>query len=370
MSWKEYHSISEQWAADAEVSIREGNAAGAQALYEKAAESELKALQSIEQDKSRTIGITLISAVSLFYKAQKYQSAEALACQYLSSFYLPPFATSEVRTLLQTIWSNEARAESSLKFSLGQVFISVKGGEIVAGGAPLDLVVQKVENIQSLYYRTTEFLNGLPHRKRGGPSIEIQQTCRPWLFQAPPGSYQFAIAVQEPPQQELFPKSKVTVQEISSRFFAILRASVNDPDVALPNLVPDPQYRGTFMKLARNLAPSGRVFEELEIRSTQEGKPITILPTNRKSIGDALQRQFPRPKRTEEKEETISGALRALDLDQDWLEVTVDKVHFRVFEVSETVDDIIGPMVNRLVIVQALRKSNGQLALLDIQTAE
>jgi hypothetical protein len=370
MSWKEYHTISERDSADAEVALREGNSSKALELYYKAAESELKALQSLGPDKGRTLGITLISAVSLFYKAKRYDRAESLACQYLSTSHLPPFSTTEIRTLLQTIWSDQVRAESSVRFTPGQVFVSVKGGEVVPGGAPLDLVVQKVESIQSLYYRTTEFLNGLPHRKRGGASLEIQQTCRPWLFQAPHGSYQFAVAVQEPPQQELFAKSKISVQEISSTFFSILRASVDDPDVALPNLVPDPQYRGTFMKLARNLAPSGKVFEELEIRSAGQAKPITILPTTRKSIGDALRRQFPRTKQVEEKEETISGVLRALDLDHDWLEVTVANVHIRIFEVGETVDDLIGPMVNRLVIIQALRKTNGQLALVDIQAGE
>jgi len=370
MSWKEYHSISERYAADAEVEFLAGNYSNALKHYQMAAESELKALQSLGTDKVRTLGVTLISAVSLFYKARQYHQAESLACQYLSTSQLAPFATTEIRALLQTIWSDQVRAESSIRFKSGQVFVSVKGGEVVPGGAPLDLVVQKVESIQSLYYRTTEFLNGLPHRKRGGPSIEIQQTCRPWLFQAPPGSYQFAVAVQEPAQQELFPKSKISVQEISSTFFSILRASVDDPDVALPNLVPDPHYRGTFMKLARNLAPSGKVFEELEIRSAEEARPITILPTTRKSIGDALSRQFPRPKQIEEKEETISGVLRALDLDHDWLEVTADNEHIHIFEVGETVDDLIGPMVNRLVIIQALRKANGKLALLDIQAAE
>lgn len=370
MSWKEYHSISEKFAADAELAFREGRFENAIDLYQKSAESELKALEYIDSTKGRTLGITLISAVSLLYKARLYQQAESLAYQYLSISELPPYAKSEVRLLLQTIWNDQARAESSAKFTSGQVFVSVKGGEVVPGGAPMDLVVQKVESIQSLYYRTTELLNGFPHRKRGGASLEIQQTCRPWLFQAPPGSYQFAVAIQESPQQELFPTSKLTVREISSAFFSILRASVDDPDGALTNLVPDPQYRGTFMKLARNLAPSGKVFEELEIRSMQEARPITILPTTRKIIGDSLRRQFPKPRLTEEKEETITGVLRALDLDHDWLEVTVDNVHSRISGVGETVDDLIGPMVNRLVIVQALRKQNGQLALVDIQAAE
>lgn len=370
MSWKEYHSKSERLAADAELALRQGNSENALDLYQRAAESELRALEHVGPSKSRTLGVTLISAVSLFYKAKLYQRAESLAYQFLSTSQLPSYANSEIRALLQTIWSDQARAESSVKFTSGQVFVSVKGGEVVPGGAPLDLIVQKVENIQSLYYRTTEFLHGLPHRKRGGASLDIQRTCRPWLFQAPPGSYQFAVAVQESSQQELFDKSKITVKDISSTFFSILRASVDDPDVALANLVPDPQYRGTFMKLARNLAPSGKVFEELELRSAEEARPITILPTARKIIGDSLRRQFPKLRRVEEKEETITGVLRALDLDHDWLEVTVENIHTRIHEVSETVDDLIGPLVNRLVIVQALRRANGQLALIDIQGAE
>ena len=370
MSWIEYHSKSEKLATDAELALREGKSENAIDLYRKAAECELKALEHIDPTKGRTLGITLVSAVSLFYKAKLYQKAESLAYQYLLTSQLPPYATSEIRVLVQTIWSEVARAESSVKFTSDKVLVSVKGGEVVPGGAPLDLIVQKVECIQSLYYRTAELLNDLPHRKRGGASLEIQQTCRPWLFQAPAGSYQFAVAIQESPQQRLFPTSKITVQEISSAFFSILRASVDDPDVALTNLVPDPQYRGTFMKLARNLAPSGKVFEELEIRSAQEAKPITILPATRQTISDSLHRQFPRPKRSEEKEETIRGVLRALDLNNDWLVVKVDNVDEKILGVGETVDDLIGPMVNRLVIVQVLRKPNGQLALIDIQAAE
>jgi hypothetical protein len=370
LNWKEFHSKSERLAEDAELALRQGKSEVARDLYENAAESELQALEHVELSKVRTLGVTLISAVSLFYKAKLYHRAESLAYQFLSTSQLLPYAQAEIRALLQAVWSDEARAESSVKFTAGQVFVSVKGGEVVPGGAPLDLIVQKVENIQSLYYRTTEFLNGLPHRKRGGASFDIQQTCRPWLFQAPPGSYQFAVAVQEAPQQDLFRMSHTTLNEISSTFYSILRASVDDPDVALVNLVPDPLYRGTFMKLARNLAPSGKVFEELEIRSSQETRAITIVPAVRKIIGDSLRRQFPRSKRVEEKEETITGVLRALDLDQDWIEISVGQLHNRIHEVSETVDDLIGPLVNHLVIVQALRKANGRLALIDIQSAE
>jgi len=370
MSWKEYHKKSEELAINAELELKKGNKNIAYSYYEQAANYELKALYNINPDKSRTLGITLISVVSLFYKAKQYQKAESIACQYLSYSNLPTFASSEIRTLLQAIWSDQARTECTLKFSSGQIFVSIKGGKVVEGGAPLDLIIQKIENIQTIYYRITEFIKKLPHRKHGGPSIEIQQICRTWLFQAPPSSYQFAIAIQDPSQQELFPKSDFSIERISSMFFSILKASVDDPHSTLTNLVSDPEYRRTFMKLARNLAPTGKVFEELKIKSIQEGKSITFLPTSRKLIGEALRQQFPWPKREEEKEETLTGILRALDLDRDWLEVIVNNQHIRINEVGETVDDIIGPMVNHLVTVQVSKKPNGQLALLDIQTAE
>ena len=67
--------------------------------------------------------------------------------------------------------------------------MSVKGGEVVAGGAPLDLIIDKVQIVQSLFYRTAEHLKSLPLRKKGPPSKDIQEGCRPWLFQSVPGSY-------------------------------------------------------------------------------------------------------------------------------------------------------------------------------------
>ena len=67
---------------------------------------------------------------------------------------------------------------------------SLKGGEVITGGAPLDLVVEKVQTIQAIFYRTIEFIKDMPLRTRGAPIREIQESCRPWLFQAAPGSYQ------------------------------------------------------------------------------------------------------------------------------------------------------------------------------------
>ena len=49
--------------------------------------------------------------------------------------------------------------------------------------------------------------------------------------------------------------------------------------------------------------------------------------------------------------ERLRGVLRAVHLDKDWLELTAGSEHLRVDAVDEEVEDVIGPLVNRPVIV-------------------
>jgi hypothetical protein len=239
---------------------------------------------------------------------------------------------------------------------------------VLTGGAPLDLIVEKVQIVQSLFYRTAEMLCGLPHRKRGAPSQEIQEICRPWLFQTAPGSYQFAVAVQEPTQPDLFKKDEPQPKEIAEQLLSILRASIDDPEKTLPELVSDGEYRSTFLKLTRNLAPTGKTFEQLEVRSADEVRPLTLVPSVRKAVSSAIRKATPTSIQfVEQQEETICGVLRAVHLDQDWIEVTVGDKHIRVTEVGEAVDDLIGPLINRPVVVQTIKDSHGRYRFRDIE---
>lgn len=371
MTWALYHEESERFASEAEIASRGGNSIRSLELYMKAANAEVKALNQLDSTKTRTLGVTVVSAVALLYKARDYIKAQRLAHQWLSTDSLPGFAVDELQLLLQTIWSEQVRERAGVRFSRGEVIVSVKGGQIVAGGAPLDLILNKVETVQSLFFRTTEFLKGLPHRKHGPAPVEIQQTCRPWLFQTAPGSYQFAVAIEEPAQKDLFLKPSPSSRDIAITFLKILRGSSDDPDTSLTNLVPDSDYRGTFMKLTRNLAPTGESFSQLEVKYTQELKPVILLPSSRKSISEAIRRQFPKPPTLPgDQQVTVRGVLRALHLDKDWLELAIDGQHVRVDEVTETVDDILGPLVNRNVIVEALKKPTGRYVFQDIQGAD
>lgn len=126
-------------------------------LFQRAAEAEQKALDAIEQNKPRTIGITATSAVALSYKAGKLETAAQLAHRAFAIKTLPPFALRDLRELLQTIWNEQAQREARRSFVPGQVLASVKGGEVVSGGAPLDVILDKVQLIQSLFIELLSF---------------------------------------------------------------------------------------------------------------------------------------------------------------------------------------------------------------------
>ena len=236
------------------------------------------------------------------------------------------------------------------------------------GGAPLDLIVEKAQAVQSIFYRTVEYVQNMPLRRRGPPSRDLQARCRPWLFQSIPGSYQFSVAIQKPRQADLFgdPFPEPTV--LTQTFLSILRCTSELPNQSLGAVVTKEDYRQTFLKMARNLSPSGRAFSRLEIQGAGDRRPVIFSPETRRVISETLREpQTAGP--PAEAEVTISGVLRALHLDNDWLEVTSGGIHHRVTGVGDAIDDVIGPMVNHDVVVRARRRGHA-LAFIDIEPDE
>jgi hypothetical protein len=292
--------------------------------------------------------------------------AENFAYKFMANLNLPKFAADQIRSLLQAIWNEVEMAKAGLTFLPGQVFVAVRGGEVIRGGAPLDLVVEKVQTVQNFFYRTAELLRGLPHRKKGSPDKTVQEMCRPWLLQAVPSSYQFAVAVQDPLQTELFDKNNPKALQIAEHVMAILKTSMEAPD-SLDKIVANEDYQNTFLKLTRNLAPTGKTYEEMEIHSPERSESISLVPASRAILNKSLRGREKKSPSIEAEVKILSGILRAVHLDQDWLEITVDNMHIRVTNVGDAMDDIIGPMVNRPVTIRTSINNKGQHSFLDIE---
>jgi hypothetical protein len=369
MTWIEFHTASEAAAIEAEEAFRGGKATSARLLYRAAAESEERALAALESAKLRTRGITAVSAVALWYKAAAFERAEQLAHSMLADPLLPDFARVELRALVQAIWTEVSKQGATVGFLPGQVFVSVKGGEIIAGGAPLDLIVEKVQTIQAMFYRTIEFIREMPLRPRGAPIRDIQESCRPWLFQAAPGSYQFSVAIQEPVQRDFF-REDMRPDIVARQFLQILQAASSQDQRELETVVPKADYRNVFLKLSRNLAPTGRSFGSIEFQTPTGDGLIALTPEARTTINQTLKKSRPADlSDSPSTDEEFIGTLRAVDLDKDFLVVTVADKSFQVFGLGDAMDDLIGPMVNKRVKVQATHKAAG-LRFRDIEPEE
>lgn len=369
MTWAHLHADSERLAIEAQLAARARDMARAIDLYKRAGDLEREALDLLHVSKTRTRGITAVSAVALWFKAGEYTLAEQLAHSMLADPHIPDFAREDLRNLVQGIWTESSKQKAGVAFVPGQVLVSVKGGEVVTGGAPLDLIVDKVQTIQAMFYRTIEYVNGVSHRRVGRPTKELQESCRPWLFQSAPGSYQFSVAIQKPAQPDFF-KPDIEPERIAQHFLEIVRASSGEDTSALEKLVPDENYRSTFLKLARNLAPTGKTFDRIELRGSGETRPVALGIESRVNINQQLRKKPPFPTTAGEVLEELRGTLRAVHLDKDWLEVVVDSVSVHVEGLQDTVDDVIGPMVNRAVIVRAVRVSTKKLKFVDIELSD
>ncbi len=115
MTWLDHHKTSEQLAQLAEDALHQQDLLQAQMLYAQAAKAEHLALNAIpvsggsanDRTKTKTLGITVISAVALSLKAHELRQAEQTAYQWLATDLLPPFAIPVLRELLLDIWQQQ-----------------------------------------------------------------------------------------------------------------------------------------------------------------------------------------------------------------------------------------------------------------------
>jgi hypothetical protein len=103
MTWLVHHRQSEHAASDAECAYREGRHAEAKALYRVAAEAESLALATCDTLKTRTLGVTVVSAVALWGKAGDRAQAQHIAQHWLRTGLLPPFAIAQLHAILRSM---------------------------------------------------------------------------------------------------------------------------------------------------------------------------------------------------------------------------------------------------------------------------
>lgn len=351
------HRESEVLANKAAVALQSGRTGDAQRLYAEAAQLEEEAFSQLASDKERTRSILAVSFVSLLYKAQELDQAERAVFRLLGEQNnLLPWAEEQLRDLLQVVTDERViTQELDQRYTGDIVTVALRGGEIGTGTGPLDLVIAKATGFKSLFYRMAEWVGDYPLRRRGNPPKELLNILQVRASQPVAGSYRMDIRLTEPAQQDLFPDKKFQPDDVFDALFSFLSRLSSGTRAEIEEYVPDEQYRRALLELTRNVSPAGKRVGEIGLyrRKGESIEKIYLTAGLSQKAKESL------PKR--KKEETLPdmelrGVLRALHLDQNWLELTVEDKQIKCDTVPEMLDDVVGPMVNHEVVVHGPKR--------------
>lgn len=360
------HQEAQRLASLGEIALTSGEESRARELYAAAAEAEQSAFDRTPSDRKRTRSILAVSATSLLYKAQKHDDSELAIFRFLGRGDLNPWAQEQLRELLEVV-ADERFLLSSLnqRYAGESVTVSLRGGMIGSGTGPLDLVLKKIASVKSLLYRFAEWVGEYPLRVRGAPPAELQDLIQARVAEPAVGSYRMEIRLTEPSQIELFESPRVSAADVGIAAFEFLERLNRGSRADIEDYVPDERYRKAFLDLSNAIAPDGKKVNEVGLYHSQSEKVTSIYLTG------ALKRKIrqvrsPLPTGSHQERHSLEGVLRALHLDKNWLEITDESgEHVKCDTLPDMLDDVVGPMVNNMVIVSGpLRTRYGQERLL------
>jgi hypothetical protein len=354
----EAHRQSEELAAKAEAALTEGRKLEALELYAKAAISEQASFEETSPEKQRTKSILAVSLVSLLYKARQYDEAELKIFELLASRKLLSWAELQLRELLEAVTDERLLQRSLNRYYTGEsVTVSLRGGQVGSGTGPLDLILEKTTGFRNLLYRLAEFVSASPLRTRGNPPKELLNLIQMRAAQPSAGSYRLELKLTEPAQFDLFvAEPRLLPAEVSDTLFNFLHAVNVGTKEAIESVIPDPGYRKALLELTRSLAPTGRRLTEIGIYRGKGVEVESVYLTT--ALPDKVRRVLPRkPTDLNSDDDELRGVLRAVHLDENWLEITLpESRHERCDTEPDMLDDVVGPMVNHEVIVRGRRR--------------
>jgi hypothetical protein len=132
--------------------------------------------------------------------------------------------------------------------------------------------------------------------------------------------------------------------------------------------LPNEQYRETILELTKSVIPTGRSIAEAGVTvrhfgESREGEDLVLRPELRAELS-ALIRMVTKP--PSGNVVTIEGTLRGLQLNSEWIIINEGEKERRILIASEALEDVIGPMVNHAVCVEAEELAGGSLRLVSI----
>lgn len=253
-SISEFHDKAMDFADQAYIARRHGNADLALDLTQKALELEIAATDFVKNDLASepTRSVLYRSAASLALECGDIRQSEKLIAIALSGN--PPVEIAEeLRDLLEQVHFARHLRLQNVDLTNGELQLSIVGSVVGHGIALSEVLLERIKDMGRLIYRTVERKLGWEFRERGSVKKNIQDGYSLYIAVPRPGS--FAVTLRLGRQMELpgLDLSGEVVDEILD-CFELLN---NNQDEQLREKIPQTAYYQNFIGLAKRIAPDG-----------------------------------------------------------------------------------------------------------------
>ncbi|MBI1765666.1 MAG: hypothetical protein HYR56_30045 [Acidobacteria bacterium] len=232
-----------------------------------------------EAEPSRSI--LFRSAASLAYNAGDYETADWLIANGLAGFP-PPEIKEELKNLYEDVNFMRHLAVSGISLSNDKWLMTIWGDATGRGRTLVEHLVQRVEKVNVMFYRTVERLLKKPYRVNGGVSKELKEQYALFVDAFAPASFAISFQIGSLDlQQSLFPDEQKSVLEpgrIIGEMMECMEIFEGPSPEKLKERIDDEVYYENFVGLVKQLAPDGEAVKLVGFKSIQAGKekPVTL----------------------------------------------------------------------------------------------
>lgn len=318
---EQIHNEAINLAEEAFRAKRKGDVETATDLFVQALDLEKKAFSSFpaSEDSEPTRSILIRSAASMAFHAREYDQAEQLVSIGLSGFP-PSEIRSELKALHDDINFRQHIILKKLDLADNEMQMTLWGNATGYGVILADLLIKRINQFKTIFYRTAERLSNLPYRTSGGTGKPITDFYSLYLKGFTAGSFGVSFSIGERSEQlSLFPdydQKKVEIESVINEVLSCFELLEKDEIDDLKERFSDEDYMENFISIARQMAPDGKDIKGLGLISKSKGKQRTVglsrirkeIPTPEKILSSSDDDSEPEKERV-----VLSGILKHAD---------------------------------------------------------
>jgi hypothetical protein len=337
--------------------------------FEKEHEVVVYAISHNYEEPGRSI--LLKSCAALAKAINDYSQAEKLICLALSGN--PPAEISEeLRNMYEDVTFYRHLQVKNYELQPSEIQVSMAGKGVSYGMGPIDSVMSRLKNFNTLSIRAAERCNGIPFRRVGKPNKQIINFAHSYLSVPKAASLSFIIRYTTPGHydmgREFVPETEI-IDDITKNLSFIENGEYSK----LEENIPEINYRNNFISLARELAPDGDDINLFGITSVDSQG--NILKTALKKTRIELSTDIDISVADESGEsnyvvDEVSGTLKvASDIAHSITIISKGNTKYSV-QISDGLSDIVRNYFDEEVVAKVKKSNGNKLELISIDPCD